>query len=68
MARLLGAAAVFLGGIIIGLNPGRHWDPVLIHFHPGVHGISVTDLLGMASLSVGVVVLWRAAPRDPPPA
>jgi len=57
-ARLLGAATVFLGAIIIGFNP--NWDPVLLGLPRGGHGLHVTDLIGMAVVTVGVVVLWRA--------
>jgi hypothetical protein len=66
VARLLGAAAVFLGGIIIGFNP-NDWDPVLLGLPRGGHGIHVTDLVGIAILTIGVVLLWRAAARRDSP-
>lgn len=59
----MGAVAIVFGAVIIGFNPNR-WDPVIMDLPRGSHGIHVTDVVGMALVVLGIVVLWRA-PRQP---
>jgi len=59
---VLGAIAIVLGAVVIGFDPNR-WDGVILDLPRGGHGIHVTDLVGMALVAAGVVVLW-CAPRS----
>ena len=61
MERWFGVLAILTGGVVLGFNPDR-WDYVLVDF-PG-DGIRLHDFLGIALISVGTIVLWRARPLD----
>ena len=64
LSRVLAVGAVFLGAIAVGFNPNR-WDVVIFDLPRGSHGVHVRDIIGMALITLGVVVLWRSgiAPR-----
>jgi uncharacterized protein YjeT (DUF2065 family) len=47
--------------ILIGFNPSR-WD-VVVAALPRGHGIHVRDLVGMALIAAGSLVLWHAPSR-----
>jgi len=55
----LAVAAIFAGVALIGFNPNR-WDPVLLDLPRGGHGIHLRDIIGVALLTLGVIVLWRS--------
>lgn len=57
--RVLAVAAVFVGAVIVGFNPDR-WDTVILAFPVGGHGIHLHDAIGMALITLGVIVLWRS--------
>jgi hypothetical protein len=57
----LGAIAICVGAIVLGFDPNR-WDygfdlpsGTRIHLH---------DFMGLALISFGTYVLWRAPPQD----
>jgi hypothetical protein len=62
LARIVGVIAVYVGAGIIGFNPTG--DPVLLSFPLAGHGIHLTDVLGLAATTVGIVLLWKS-PRVP---
>jgi len=66
---VLGIVAVALGTAIVGFNPTR-FDKVLfaVPVRTG-HGVHVHDLIGLALVTLGVLLLWfipRPAPRAHP--
>jgi len=52
--------AIFAGAVLVAFSPNR-WDHVVLVLPRG-HGIHLHDLLGMAVVALGTVVLW-CAPR-----
>jgi len=58
VSRVLGAVGIIAGAILIGFNPNR-WD-VVVATLPRGHGIHGRDLLGMAFIAAGILVLWHA--------
>jgi hypothetical protein len=60
--RVLAAVTIFAGAIVIGFNPNR-WDPVILTLPRGGHGIHITDLVGIALVTVGVAMLWHLPRR-----
>lgn len=61
VSRVLGAVGIIAGAILIGFNPNR-WD-VVVATLPRGHGIHVRDLLGLAFIAAGILVLWHAPSR-----
>ena len=61
VSRTLGTAGILAGAILIGFNPSR-WD-VVVATLPRGHGIHVRDLVGMALIAAGILVLWHAPSR-----
>jgi hypothetical protein len=61
VSRILGAAGIVAGAILIGFNPDR-WD-VVVATLPRGHGIHVRDLVGMMFIAAGILVLWHAPSR-----
>jgi hypothetical protein len=59
VARVTGAVSIFVGAIITGFNPNR-WDRVILDLPRQSHGIHVTDVIGIALVTIGVAILWRA--------
>jgi hypothetical protein len=53
---MLGVAAIFVGVVIVGFNPNR-FDTVVMDLPRG-HGIHLHDLIGLALVALGTVVLW----------
>jgi hypothetical protein len=58
LARVVGVIAVYFGAAIIGFNPTG--DPVLLSFPLAGHGIHLTDVLGLAVTTIGIVLLWTS--------
>jgi hypothetical protein len=56
-----GHVGILAGAILIGFNPSR-WD-VVVAALPHGHGIHVRDLVGMALIAAGSLVLWHAPSR-----
>lgn len=54
----MGVAAIFGGAIVVGFSPNR-WDTVILDLPRG-HGIHLHDVIGMAFLTLGVLVLLRS--------
>ena len=50
--------AIFSGAAVVGFNPNR-WDVIILTLPHG-HGIHLHDVIGMALIALGVVVLWRS--------
>jgi hypothetical protein len=55
----LAVVAIFAGAAVVGFNPNR-WDIVILDLPRGSHGIHLHDVIGMALITLGVVVLWRS--------
>ena len=64
MARLAALVAIALGVAIVGFNPNR-WDEVILLLPRG-HGIHAHDVLGVVLVAIGVTTLWRG-PRAAEP-
>lgn len=62
MRRVLAVIAIFAGTAIVGFNPNR-WDYVVLDLPRQSHGIHLHDLVGLALVLLGVVVLWYS-PRS----
>ena len=58
MGRVLGIVAIALGTAVVGFNPNR-FDTVLfaVPLRAG-HGVHLHDLVGLALVAAGVVLLW----------
>jgi hypothetical protein len=54
----MGVAAIFGGAIVVGFSPNR-WDTVILDLPRG-HGIHLHDAIGMAFLTLGVLLLLRS--------
>jgi hypothetical protein len=64
MARVFGVLSILLGAVIVGFNPNR-WDSVLFDLPRG-HGVHVHDVIGMALIVLGIVLMWRAGGDESP--
>ena len=60
--RTAAVAAIFLGAIVVGFNPNR-WDKVVASLPRG-HGIHSHDMIGMALITLGVLLLLRTQRRE----
>ncbi len=60
--RAAAVVAIFLGAIVVGFNPNR-WDSVVANLPRG-HGIHAHDVIGMALIALGVLVLLRMQRRE----
>jgi hypothetical protein len=60
--KVSGAVLVFLGAVVVGFNAKR-WDPVILDLPRGSHGIHALDVIGMALITLGVLVLWVSGKR-----
>jgi len=58
MRKMMGAAAIVVGTIVVGFSP-EQWDRVILVLPRG-HGIHIHDLLGTALVAFGIALLWRA--------
>ena len=60
---MLGVIAVGIGTLIVGFNPDR-FDVVLfdLPLREG-HGVHAHDLVGLALVALGVLLLWTS-PRE----
>jgi hypothetical protein len=54
--------SIFLGTAIVGLDPNR-LDRVILVL-PREHGIHSHDVIGVALVTLGTVVLWRSRRAD----
>jgi hypothetical protein len=65
VGRVLGVIAIGFGTLIVGFNPDR-FDVVLfdLPIRRG-HGVHAHDLLGLALVVLGVILLWTSG-RDRP--
>jgi hypothetical protein len=59
MARVAGAISIFPGAAVVAFSPNR-WDRVLLDLPRG-HGIHGHEVIGMALITIGVVLMWRAS-------
>ena len=59
LRRAVAIVAVFAGAALVGFDPNR-WDIVILDLPRGSHGIHLHDVIGMAFITLGVVVLWRS--------
>jgi hypothetical protein len=60
LGRVLGAVAIACGTIIVGFNPNR-FDVVLFDLPVRTgHGVHLHDVLGVALVALGTLVLWLA--------
>ena len=50
--------AILVGAVVIAFSPER-WDYVVLDLPRG-HGIHLHELMGMALVAVGTLVLWRS--------
>jgi hypothetical protein len=57
----MAVVAIVFGGVVIGFNSDRI-DPSILTLARG-HGIHVTDVVGMALIAFGIVLLWRSPRR-----
>ena len=57
MARLAALLAIAIGVAIVGFNPNR-WDEVLLVLPRG-HGIHAHDVVGVVLVTIGATTLWR---------
>ncbi len=60
--RTAAVVAIFLGAVVVGFSPNR-WDKVVANLPRG-HGIHTHDLIGMALITLGVLVLLRVQRRE----
>jgi hypothetical protein len=58
MARVAGAISIFFGAAVVAFSPSR-WDRVLLDLPRG-HGIHSHEVIGVALITIGVVLMWRA--------
>lgn len=54
----MAVVAIFVGAVVVGFNPNR-WDIVILNLPRGGHGIHLHDVVGMALITLGVLMLWR---------
>jgi hypothetical protein len=52
---------IFAGSALLSAAPVS-WDVVVASFSPS-RGLDLSDVLGLITVFVGVVVLWTAPPR-----
>jgi hypothetical protein len=64
MRRVLALIAVAVGVAVVGFNPNR-WDRVILELPRG-HGIHAHEVVGVALVALGVILLWRG-PRAAKP-
>ncbi len=57
MARVAALITIAVGVAIVGLNPNR-WDEVILVLPRG-HGIHAHDVVGVVLVTIGVMALWR---------
>jgi uncharacterized membrane protein YidH (DUF202 family) len=63
MRRWLGALAIVVGVVVLGLDVDR-WDVVVLSVSSG-HGLHASDSIGVVLIAVGIAVLWTAPARRP---
>jgi hypothetical protein len=64
LRKVLAVVAIFLGALVVGFNSSR-WDTVIVNLPKGT-GIHLNDVIGMALITSGVLVLCvRNAPHNP---
>ena len=61
MGRVFGVLAIVAGTLVVGFNPNR-WDTVVMNLPRG-HGIHLHEIIGVALVGVGTVLLWIAPQR-----
>ena len=59
LRKVSGVVAVFVGAVVVGFNPKR-WDTVIVDLPRGSHGIHAHDVIGMALITLGILILWRS--------
>ena len=59
--RLLGAVAIVMGVVVLGLDVTR-LDSVVETLSPN-HGLHLSDVVGVAFVGFGIILMWFAPPR-----
>ena len=55
--------SIYVGTAIVGFDP-RRFDSVILDLPRRGHGVHLHDVIGVALVTLGTVVLWRSHRSD----